>query len=92
MPNLVKSRVGDLGGIDQGLTSGRDHRVVQVEVVSGPDDVDVTGAVRADRSLRIGRRTAIHDLDGFGDDHRAGTHRYGGNQEGGHHGKDHDGR
>ena len=54
VPNLVEAGVGDLGRIDQRFTTGRNHRVVQVEVVSRPHNVHVAGAVRANRRLLVG--------------------------------------
>ena len=54
VPNLVKSRIGDLGRIDQGFATGRDHGVVEVEVVSRPNNVHVAGAVGTNRSLLVG--------------------------------------
>ena len=86
VPNLVESRIGDLGGIDQCLATGRHHRVVEVEVVTSPYHVNVSGAVRANRCLRIGRCTPVHDLDGFGDYDGVCTHGNGGEQQGRHHG------
>ena len=54
VPNLVESGVGDLGRIDQRFATGRNHRVVQVEVVARPHNVHVAGAVRANRCLLVG--------------------------------------
>ena len=90
VPHLVKSGIGDLGGVDEGFAPRRNHGVVEVEVVSGPNQVDVSGTVGAHGCLRVGSSSPVHDLDGFGDDDGAGTDRNRRNQQRRHDGKHHE--
>ncbi len=68
VPNLVESGIRNLSGVNEGLASWRKHGVVEVEVVSSPDDVNVSFAVRGDGCLLICSCSTVNDLNRFCDD------------------------